>query len=160
MLDPSQARTAAALLFRHWEAGTRLNALPEPLRPRTRAEGYAIQSHLIEHTRAPLFGWKIAATSLAGQQHVKVDGPLAGRLLAEKVREGEATLSLATSIMRVAEIEFAFRFSRAVPPRPRPYEVAEVMEAVGALHTAIEIPDSRFNDFCVVGAPQLIADNA
>jgi 2-keto-4-pentenoate hydratase len=28
------------------------------------------------------------------------------------------------------------------------------------LHPAIEIPDSRFNDFCVVGAPQLIADNA
>ena len=160
MLDPGQARAAAALLVRHWEAGTRLDVLPEPMRPRTRADGYAIQSHLMEHTRAPLFGWKIAATSLAGQQHVKVDGPLAGRLLAEKVREDGATLSLATSNMRVAEVEFAFRFAREVPPRPRPYEVAEVMEAVGALHTAIEIPDSRFNDFCVVGAPQLIADNA
>lgn len=160
MLDPGQARAAAALLVRHWEAGTRLDVLPEPVRPRTRADGYAIQSHLMEHTRAPLFGWKIAATSLAGQQHVKVDGPLAGRLLAEKVREDGATLSLATSNMRVAEIEFAFRFAREVPPRPRAYEVEEVMGAVATLHTAIEVPDSRFNDFCVVGAPQLIADNA
>lgn len=160
MLDASQARAAAALLARHWEAGTRLDALPEDMRPRTRAEGYAIQSHLMDHTRAPLFGWKIAATSLAGQRHVKVDGPLAGRLLAEKVRDDGAILSLATSNMRVAEIEFAFRFAQDVPPRPRGYEVSEVMAAVATLHPAIEIPDSRFNDFCIVGAPQLIADNA
>ena len=160
MLDPDQARAAAALLFRHWEAGTRLDALPEPMRPRTRVEGYAIQSHLMEFSRAPLFGWKIAATSLAGQRHVKVDGPLAGRLLAEKVLGNGATISLATSNMRVAEIEFAFRFGRDLPPRPGAYDVAEVMAAVATLHPAIEIPDSRFNDFCVVGAPQLIADNA
>ncbi len=160
MLDQSQARDAAALLFRHWEAGTRLDALPEPLRPQSRAEGYAIQSHLMAHTRKPLFGWKIAATSLAGQRHVRVDGPMAGRLLAEKVIEDGATVSLAASNMRVAEIEFAFRFGRDLPPRPTPYDVAEAMAAVATLHPAIEIPDSRFNDFCVVGAPQLIADNA
>ena len=33
------------------------------------------------------------------------------------------------------------------------------MDAVAALHPAIEIPDSRFEDFTVVGAAQLIADN-
>ncbi|TIN80263.1 MAG: hydratase, partial [Mesorhizobium sp.] len=68
--------------------------------------------------------------------------------------------SLATSKMRVAEIEFAFRFGRELPPRPAPYEIAEVMKAVATLHPAIEIPDSRYDDFCAVGAPQLIADNA
>jgi 2-keto-4-pentenoate hydratase len=160
MLDQTQAREAAALLFHHWEAGTRLDALPEPLRPQSRAEGYSIQAHLMAHTRKPLFGWKIAATSLAGQRHVRVDGPLAGRLLAEKVIQDGATVSLATSNMRVAEIEFAFRFARDLLPRTKPYEVAEVMAAVATLHPAIEIPDSRFNDFCVVGAAQLIADNA
>jgi 2-keto-4-pentenoate hydratase len=34
---------------------------------------------------------------LAGQRHVQVDGPLAGRLLAEKVLQEGATVSLATS---------------------------------------------------------------
>jgi len=160
MLDPSQERAAAALLVSHWDAGTRLDALPEALRPRTRAEGYAIQSHFMEHTRAPLFGWKIAATSLAGQRHVQVDGPMAGRLLAEKVLDNGSTVSLANSNMRVAEIEFAFRFGRNLQPRSKSYDVAEVMAAVATLHPAIEIPDSRFNDFCIVGAPQLIADNA
>jgi 2-keto-4-pentenoate hydratase len=34
------------------------------------------------------------------------------------------------------------------------------MAAVEALHIAIEVPDSRYEDYAVVGAPQLIADNA
>jgi len=32
--------------------------------------------------------------------------------------------------------------------------------AVGTLHPAIEIPDSRFSDFVSAGAAQIIADNA
>jgi 2-keto-4-pentenoate hydratase len=38
--------------------------------------------------------------------------------------------------------------------------VADVMAAVATVHPAIEVPDSRFEDFTRVGAPQLIADNA
>lgn len=62
--------------------------------------------------------------------------------------------------MRVAEAEFAFRMARPLPPAGAPYDMKEVMEAVSALHCAIEIPDSRFRDFARVGAAQLIADNA
>ena len=40
-----------------------------------------------------------------------------------------------------------------------PYRVEEVTAAIGALHPAIEIPDSRYDDFTKVGAAQLIADN-
>ena len=148
------------LLVSHWDNGTRLDAIPQELRPQTRIEGYAVQSHVMDRSGAPLFGWKIAATSLAGQKHINVDGPMAGRLLAEKAVEVGGVVSLATSKMRVAEIEFAFRFGRQLPPRPSPYEIAEVMDAVASLHPAIEIPDSRYDDFCAVGAPQLIADNA
>ena len=160
MLDPEKARAASRLLVSHWDNGTRLDAIPQELRPQTRTEGYAIQSHVMDRSVAPLFGWKIAATSLAGQRHINVDGPMAGRLLAEKAVEVGGAVSLATSKMRVAEIEFAFRFGRRLPPRPEPYAIGEVMDAVETLHPAIEIPDSRYDDFCAVGAPQLIADNA
>ncbi len=160
MPDTEFARAAAEVLIRHWENGTRFDQLPVELRPRTRAEGYAIQAHWMSRTARPLFGWKIAATSEAGQRHINVDGPLAGRLLAERVLEDGATVSLATSLMRVAELEFAFRLGADLPPRARPYVVREVMAAVASLHPAIEIPDSRYEDFCSVGAPQLIADNA
>ena len=36
----------------------------------------------------------------------------------------------------------------------------EVLDAVETLHPAIEVPDSRYDDFATVGAPQLIADNS
>jgi 2-keto-4-pentenoate hydratase len=62
--------------------------------------------------------------------------------------------------MRVAEAEFAFRMGRDLPPRAGAYRIAEVLDAVSALHPAIEVPDSRYDDFTTVGAPQLIADNA
>jgi 2-keto-4-pentenoate hydratase len=151
---------AARLLWGHWQAGTRLAAIPDVMRPRTRGEGYGTQAQLERRSAGPLFGWKIAATSLAGQKHINVDGPLAGRLLRERVFESGAALPFGANHMRVAEAEFAFRMGRTLEPRPHPYGVGEVLDAVDALHTAIEVPDSRFDDFTIVGAPQLIADNA
>jgi 2-keto-4-pentenoate hydratase len=62
--------------------------------------------------------------------------------------------------MRVAEAEFAFRIARDLAPRQAPYSVDEVLAAVATLHPAIEVPDSRYDDFTAVGAAQLIADNA
>lgn len=154
------ARAASELLVGHWRAGTVMQALPEALRPATRAEGYAIQAEIARLSARKLFGWKIAATSKAGQAHIGVDGPLAGRLLAEMVHGDGAVLEFGANRMRVAEAEFAFRMARDLPPRAAEYRVAEVMDAVAALHLAIEIPDSRFAVFARVGAAQLIADNA
>jgi 2-keto-4-pentenoate hydratase len=151
---------AAAVLLRHWDDGTRLDQLPPELRPRSRADGYAIQAHWMTRTAFPLFGWKIAATSAAGQRHINVDGPLAGRMLAEMMLQDGAMVPLATNLMRVVEVELAFRLGVDLPSRSRPYGVDEVMAAVAALHPSIERPDSRYEDFCAVGAPQLIADNA
>jgi 2-keto-4-pentenoate hydratase len=160
MLDQTTVGEVSAMLVRHWNDGTRLDTIPEDLRPTTREEGYWIQSALMDTTSAPLFGWKIAATSLAGQRHINVDGPLAGRLLAERLIEDGATVALAGNRIRVAELEFAFRFGEDLRPRSDPYTVEEVMDAVATLHPAIELPDSRFSDYTAVGTAQLIADNA
>ena len=80
--------------------------------------------------------------------------------LAESVVPDGAVVPLAGNLMRVAELELAFRMATDLSPRAAPYGVDEVLAAVATLHPAIEIPDSRYEDFCAVGAPQLIADNA
>ena len=54
MLDEQQQQAASDLLYRHWREGRRLPALPEPLRPATRAEGYAIQALLEPRSARPL----------------------------------------------------------------------------------------------------------
>mgnify|MGYP000477319430 CR=1 FL=1 len=91
-MDTTAAKAATELLVRHWKEGSTLAALPQALRPATRAEAYAAQAHLEAHSQQPLFGWKIAATSLAGQAHIGVSGPLAGRVLSGLVRRIEAAL--------------------------------------------------------------------
>jgi 2-keto-4-pentenoate hydratase len=160
MLDENQIAAASRTLHDHWRAGTKLAGLEAALRPRNRAEAYAIQGRIENYSDGRLFGWKIAATSEAGQKHINVDGPMAGRILSETVIQDGGTASMAGNEMRVAEPEFAFRMATDLPPRSQPYSVREVLNAVGSLHPAIEIPDSRFADFVGAGAEQIIADNA
>lgn len=159
MLDKDQIAAASRVLYEHWRAGTKVDELG-PLRPRDRAEGYAIQAELESRSSRKLFGWKIAATSEAGQKHINVAGPMAGRILGESVIADGGTASMKGNEMRVGEPEFAFRMGRDLPPRSSPYDVEEVLDAVESLHPAIEIPDSRFADFVRAGEAQLIADNA
>lgn len=151
---------AAATLHQLWTDKAQFDHLPEEVRPATREEGYAVQQAFAELHGKDVFGWKIAATSVDGQRHIGVDGPLAGRLFSDRVFPDQAAVSLSSNLMQVAEIEFAFKFSQSLAPRAQQYTVDEVMAAVGAVHPSIEIPDSRYRDFVHVGAPQLIADNA
>lgn len=151
---------AGEILWVAWQQGSVIEALPQECRPLSRAEGYQVQSAIEARSSGPLFGWKIAATSLAGQRHIKVDGPIAGRLLRELAHPSGSQLSLAGNRMAVAEPEFAFRMGRDLLPRRLPYSVGEVMAATADLHPAIEVPDSRFADFTLAGEAQIIADNA
>jgi 2-keto-4-pentenoate hydratase len=157
----SKCVDAANFLYDLWRRSGRVDALPEAFRPSTRSEGYEIQSLLQSRSSKPLFGWKLAATSKAGQVHIGVDGPMIGRILAEQVLPNAGIYgALDQNLMRVAELEFAFRLATDIAPRELPWNLQECLDHVTSLHPAIEIPDSRYNHYESVGAAQLIADNA
>jgi len=159
-MNSEEMRAASSLLYRHWSEGTQLSGLPPELCPGNRAEAYRVQAFIEDFSPSPLYGWKIAATSLAGQRHIGVDGPLAGRILAERVIENRGCCPLGNNQMKVAELEFAFRMARDLPPSAKSYSQDEVLAHVASLHPAIELPDSRFVQYERVGVAQLIADNA
>lgn len=159
-MNQNQMQEACALLYRHWEAGTQLEALPPELVPADRHEAYQVQGCIEVFSKKPLYGFKIAATSYAGQRHIGVDGPLAGRILAERVIADGGDCPLGNNLMKVAELEFAFLMAQDLKPRNQPYSQDDVLSCVESLHPAIEIPDSRFLHFERVGACSLIADNA
>ena len=131
-MNSSSATQTADLIWSLWQSRRHIDHLPPDLRPATRAEGYAIQALYEQRSTQPLFGWKIAATSSAGQQHIQVDGPLAGRLLAERVMADGATINLAGNQMRVVEGEFAFRLAHDLPPRASAYTRDEVCAAAAS----------------------------
>lgn len=154
---------AAALLWHHRQTGQPLDGWPEALRPRDAAAGHAVQAQLPRVSGQAVVGWKIAATSDAGQAHINVRGPLPGRILAGFVHAEGQAVSLAGNRMQVVEPEFAFRLGRDLPPRPpqaAPYDLAEALDAVASLHPTFEVPNSRYADFVRAGEAQLIADDA
>ena len=151
---------AAQLLLAAWKGATRINGLPSRCRPADLDQGYAIQDALLLATGEALGGHKIAATSLAGQQHIGITHPITGGLLSSQIRSPGAQVSLSGNQMCAAEAEFVFEFKARVSPRSTQYSRVEVLQAVGALRLGIEIPDSRLSGFAGAGAPQLVADNA
>ncbi len=159
-MDNRAAEQAARIIWNTWQANDRVDGLPADCRPTSRQDGYKVQSQVARLSGQALFGWKIAATSQAGQKHIGVDGPLAGRLLENRAFQSGASVAMVNNLMMVAEAEFAFCMARDLPPRASAYSMEEVLDAVASLHPAIEIPDSRYRDFAKVGAAQLIADNA
>ncbi|MSP66999.1 MAG: hydratase [Alphaproteobacteria bacterium] len=159
MTDGRAAR-AAETIWGAWRDERLIDGLGADCRPRTLDEGYAAQAALPKVSGQPVVGWKIAATSKAGQAHLQVTSPLAGRLLADRLHRSPARLPLRRLHMAVAEAEFAFRIAADLPAGERPYTTDEVMARVLALHPAIEIPDSRIREFAKAGAPQLVADDA
>ena len=159
-MDRQAIGRAAELLWRARLEERRIDALPPEIRPATLEEGYSIQEAMLPIAGQPPVGWKIAATSAAGQKHIGVTEPLAGRLFRDFVLADGAHRPAARNHMRVAEAEFAFRMGRDLPPRGRDYTLPEVCDAVAAMHLAIEIPDARYDVFDTIGAPSICADCA
>lgn len=156
-LSDAEIRRAAQLLWQAWSSGQPLEALPPDRRPADLDEGYAIQRALDEFA-GPTAGWKIAATSKAGQEHIGASGPMVGRLYQAERRSSGASLSVNGMRMRSAEPEFAFVLGKDLAPGAGPLTVEDALAAVDSLVLAIEVPDSRFVDFTRVGSPSLAAD--
>jgi 2-keto-4-pentenoate hydratase len=159
-MNESAIDRAAELLWRTRLAESRIDALPPEIRPASLAEGYAIQEAMLERAGQPAVGWKIAATSAAGQKHIGITEPLAGRLFGDFVLPDGAHRPAKNMHMRVAEAEFAFKMAKTLPARGRDYAMDDVCDAVAAMHLAIEIPDARFRVFDTIGAPTIAADDA
>ena len=118
-MNQQDIRSAAAILWQHWQQSTRFDELPAHCRPGSRAEGYAIQAEVAKLSGQSIVGWKIAATSAAGQQHIRVDGPLAGCLLFWRARlKNGARISLAgKSHEKVAGSGICLPHGQALPKR-------------------------------------------
>ena len=153
---------AARLLWQHWTRRHPHSATPRALPPVDRADGYAIQ----RRARGPLR----AAASSAGRSRrraspASVTSASTARWPAASwptacLRRAHRVARSTGNFMRVAEAEFAFRFAASLPTRERAYGIDGGARRGRLAAPAIEIPDSRYDDFARVGAAQLIADNA
>lgn len=136
-MNADAIRQAAGLLVEARRTGRLLDGLPAACQPASVAEAEAIQRAVIAALGELVAGWKVA--SLNGEV-------MGGAILASRVFASPARVSAGLTPLRGIEAEIAFRFDRDLPARRRPYDYAEVAEAVTAL-AAIEIVDSRFGAY-------------
>ena len=107
-----------------------------------RLEGYAIQAMLANLSGQGIDGWKIAATSRAGQAHIAVDGPLALRKEHQDFSIGEAKCSgfHCRNQVRIGVHRYAVSLLRD-PSHQRRFEVLG-----GAMGEVIEDGTSHWTD--------------
>jgi 2-oxo-3-hexenedioate decarboxylase len=121
--------------------------------------GYRAQRMVVQHRLdrgERVIGAKLGLTSRAKQEAMGVDEPLYGWLTSGMVLPHGAPLPLGELIHPRAEPEIAFLIGRKLEA---PATITSVLEATEAVFAAIEVLDSRYEDFRF-RLPDVIADNA
>jgi 2-keto-4-pentenoate hydratase len=141
----------------------RVAALPAEIVPRSLAEGYEVQEllvqKLLEQKGGKAIGYKIACTSALAQQALGVTAPFFGVLLSATTFANGAKVRGSDHLVRCVEAEFGFEMAADVPGGPA-YTAESIQEFIGTAIPSIEIVDHRYENWQVVGAPSLLADNA
>ena len=130
--------------------GQRLVELPIEIRPQTLEESYAIQQKALDHLGYGA-AWKVGAGTPDST-------PLASPLPKGVVFPGPHSFSLKQFGFCGIEVELGFRLGKSLPPRSKPYDRDEVLDAVQLVTTTLEIVDSRFLDYKTVDRFSHLAD--
>ena len=135
-----------------------IKSLPKELIPKSKKEVYEIKKIYKSFTNFEHIGYKIAATSIDGQKHIKVSGPILGMLFKHNVYSNNNTINFTNYTMGVAEAEIAFKLSKNISSHLK--EIKEINRYIDCVIPAIELPETRFNNFESAEEFLLIADNA
>ena len=163
MTDDQRRTDAARILVQQRRSLTPIEALPEPLRPRDEAEGYALQGEvarlLVDAGLGRVVGHKIGCTTSVMQSLLGIPNPCAGTIHEMGVLRGSALLPRSRFVKLGIECEIAVELAQDLEPEETPCDRDSVAAAVGAVMAAIEIVDDRYRDYRALGVPTLIADD-
>ena len=161
-MDEAAARQAAQVLTDARTKGTRMDALPEGVRPRDEIDAYQVQA-LVQEMLADGFGalsgHKIGCTTPVMQSYLGIDNPCAGGVYAPTTFRGEGAYSFDDLLHPGVECEIAAMLGTDLPPSGAPYDRASVAGAVDSVMASIEVVDDRWYDYKAIDTPSLIADD-
>lgn len=148
-LDSVAARAASILVARRL-AGQPGERLPEACRPSDVTAALAIQAEVSAQIGDTVGGWKCGMPG---------DGRLVlAPIYAATIHRGaEVPLFARKGVARV-EPELAFVLQRDLPLRSEPYSDIEVDAAIGSVHLALELIQSRYLDPASLTFPEALAD--
>lgn len=136
------------------------NKIKEEKVPFTRADAYGIQEKQLEMRTAAgeiQIGWKMGLTSEAKRRQMNLDSPLYGFLTNKMQVSHTGTFSLKGTIHPKIEPEIAFWIRSDIQGKPTRDQVLKSCRAVCA---AMEILDSRYEQFKYFSMEDVISDNS
>jgi 2-keto-4-pentenoate hydratase len=143
---------AASILVAARRQGTQAERLPVELRPSTPDEGFAIQRKVSDVLGRRIGAWKCALPS-AGKV---IAAPIYADLIYRRVECSFSAGSVQSTVK--AEPELACFLKHDLPPRRYAYGEAEVLDALGDVHLALELLGSRYSHPASLTFPELLAD--
>ncbi|MCT6698288.1 fumarylacetoacetate hydrolase family protein [Rheinheimera sp. 4Y26] len=143
------SETAAAILAHRRLQGEVAALLPQSLRPQSFAEAFVLQQQVAALLPSAIAGWKCALPTVDANGEKQVVAPL---YQAEVCRSPAAICPIWPSVLPQSkglarvEPELAFVFHKDLPARGQgaPYSEAEINAAIGGVHLALELIQSRF----------------
>jgi 2-keto-4-pentenoate hydratase len=132
-------QAAATELLSRRVAGTKAPQLIEEQRPSTLEDALAIQAAMIEQHHDAVGGWK-CLLPLADDKYVVAP------IFASDIKQGDSCELFADNGVVRVEPEIAFVLSQSLPANPNGYTEAQINDAIGSCHMALELIQSRFAD--------------
>ena len=111
--------------------------------PASRADAYAIQDRMAELIGSQVSGSKVGAAVKAVQFFEGHDGPLPGRVFAERTFQTDGVVSAKDINGAKAECEFAFVLNDALPEGMGLLTANDIIDKI-TFHPAIELAATRF----------------
>lgn len=145
------AAATAERLVAARRTGLHVARLEGDLLPVSDDDAYRVQEETIRLMGAAVAGWKVGSADPKAP-------PIAAPLLAALIARSPARFSVTAQSVRGVEAELALSLAADLPARARPWDEEEAWAAVGGVHAAIELLDSRYADRGAMPAAALLAD--
>ncbi len=162
-MEETAARHAAEMLLAEHKANTIFKPFDRLRGPATVSDAYDIQDQFVGLLRAEhgdTIGYKVGLTSETMQGFCGIDHPIAGVVLANRLRRSGATVRRADFGRLGLEFEIAVRIKSDVPPSATALTAEAVAPYIAGVCAAIEVVDDRAADYAKLDVLALLSDNS
>lgn len=137
------SKPAIEALLKARKTHTQIEGLPEGSVPENWEEMFAIQNGvahaLVAEGYGPIVAWKVGAPKPDAQ-------PFGAAILKATFFENVSSVSVKDYYKVGVEAEIVYRFKETFTRRSTPYTRDDILAAIGSVHPAIELVDTRFVD--------------
>lgn len=137
-----------------------LDGLAAHLLPAGIEEAYATNGMVAARLGWEPLGWKIAGTTPAMREKLRVNDPIYGRTYRRFAARSPSRIAHADLLDPLVECEFFVTLGRGLPPRDTAWTMAEITDAVATVHAGIEVAECRFPMARLPPLPAILADGS